>query len=333
MYHLSSPCPSVTLLPSSGNNHNISLRGYFLFRLLNFWYVFLPLSFVSLVLYLSYWHLASQNPPKHSVLMASISPSIDLCHLPPTFLLPTHLSPEQALENETQLRSCGCPLVPSVFAASLFLADINTSKRAAFELRGRGIKTVSISSSSSKAPIRVVKLAWFTSSLAAGRLLPIDGYIVYTATRISAAPAPLVEAKPPQSKKAAADEELRKEILESARRDAVRNKEEDKRQGNDYLRFARHANGELVDLSVNQRRGIGEIMALSGAGEGGHRRASTPEFEDERQARPAGMPEWVKKKNVCIFVDFLRRDGLSSARILCSSGSMAPRFRCRSSRF
>lgn len=227
--------------------------------------------------------------------MASDSPSIDLSHLPPTFLLPTHLSTSQALENETQLRSCSCPLAPSIFTASLFLADINTSKRAAFELRGRGLKTTTLLSSSSEAPIRVVKLEWFTSSLAAGKLLPIEEYTVYTASRTPSL-APLLGDKAIQSDKAIADAELRKGILKRARRDAVRNKDEDKRHGTDYLRFARHGRDELVDLSVCQRRGIGEIMALSGAGEVGNRRAITPEFEDEQQARAVeDMPEWVRK--------------------------------------
>lgn len=226
--------------------------------------------------------------------MASDSPSLDLSHLPLTFLLPTHLSSSQALHSEAQLRSCKCPLAPSISTASLFLADINTPKRAAFELRGRGLKTTYLSSSSSEPPIRVVKLAWFNLSLSAGKLLPIEEYTVYTAVRTAVVP--LIEPKTLQSKKATADEELRKEILERARRDAVRNREEDKRHGNHYLRFERHGKDELVDLSMRQRRGIGEIMELSGAGEVGHRRSGTPEFEDKRQARTAeDMPEWVKK--------------------------------------
>lgn len=239
--------------------------------------------------------------------MASGSPPIDLSHLPPTFLLPTHLSTSQALENETQLRLCSCPLAPSIFTASLFLADINTPKRAAFELRGRGLKTTTLSSSSSEAPIRVVKLAWFTLSLAAGKLLPIEEYTIYTATRTPSL-APLLGAKAVQNDKAMADAGLRKEILERARRDAVRNREEDKRHGTDYLRFARHGRDELVDLSMRQRRGIGEIMTLSGAGEVGNQRAITPEFEDEQQARAVeDMPKWVKKnvRILCISCDVI----------------------------
>lgn len=224
--------------------------------------------------------------------MASSSPSLDLSHLPPTFLLSTHLSPSQAVEAEAQLRSCGCPFAPSIATASLFLADINTSKRAAFELRGRGLKTTASSSSSSEAPIRVVKLAWFTSSLATGKLLPIQGYTVYTAIRILE-PTPLPEAK---GDKVTADNGLRNGILERARRDAARNRDEDKRNGNGYLRFARHKRDELVDFSVRQRKGIGEIMALSGAGKAGDRRPITPEFEDEQQARTVSdMPAWVGK--------------------------------------
>lgn len=227
--------------------------------------------------------------------MAFNSPSLDLSHLPPTFLLPTHLSSSQILDSEAQLRSCNCPLAPSVSTASLFLADINTSKRAAFELRGRGLKTTYLSSSSSEPPIRVVKLAWFTSSLSAGKLLPIEEYTVYTAVRTTPF-VPLIELKTLQSEKATADEGLRREILERARRDAVQNRKEDKRHGNDYLRFARHGTDELVNLSVKQRRGIGEIMELSGAGEVVYRRSSTPDFEGEQQARAAeDMPEWVKR--------------------------------------
>lgn len=236
--------------------------------------------------------------------MASDSPSLDLSHLPLTFLLPTHLSPSKCLESETQLRSCGCPLAPSVSTASLFLADINTSKRAAFELRGRGLKTTYLSSSSSEAPIRVVKLAWFTQSLAAGKLLPIEEYTVYTATRTTVV-AQLLEPKIPQSKKATVDEGLRKEILERARRDEVRNREDDKRYGNDYLRFGRHGRDELANLSTRQRRGIGEIMELSGAGEVVHRRSGTPEFEDQQQARTLeNMPEWVKKNVRILWISY-----------------------------
>lgn len=53
-YSLFGPCPSVTSLPSCGNNHNISLRGCFLFRLPKFWYVFLDLLFFSLFIFIFY---------------------------------------------------------------------------------------------------------------------------------------------------------------------------------------------------------------------------------------------------------------------------------------
>lgn len=227
--------------------------------------------------------------------MASNSPSLDLSHLPPTFLLPTHLSPSQVVEAEIQLHLCRCPFASSVSTASLFLADINTSKRAAFELRGRGLRTTTLSSSSSEAPIRVVKLAWFTLSLAAGKLLPIQEYTVYTAIR-TPEPATLPEANAVQDDKVTADDRLRNGILERARRDAVRHRDEDRRNGNDYLRFARHKRDEVVDFSVRQRKGIGEMMVLSGAGEVGDRRPITPEFEDDQQGRTVGdMPAWVRK--------------------------------------
>lgn len=214
---------------------------------------------------------------------------LDLSNLPPTFLLPTHLTLDRTHTLTTQLRTCGCPLVSSVSAAVLFLADINTAKRSEFELRGRGLKTTPAPSNTDEA-VRVVKLRWLTESLEAGEVLQMEPYTVYTGTVVS-----YTAPRSPRMEKAAADEKRRREILERARRDGERNSAEDEQNGG---RWYSRRDGMSTP---RRRRNVNELLELSKSTKV-NRRQSTPEFEDGLGARSIDdMPEWVRKNvSICI---------------------------------
>lgn len=154
----------------------------------------------------------------------------------------------------------------------------------------------------SGALVRVVKLKWFTDSLVAKKLLPIEQYTVYTATILAQEVTP--SPKRPEMEKSIADEKRRREILERARRDGIRNREEDKLYADDYLRYRRRFDDG--GLSERQRKGVNEVLALSKTSPGRKRdkRPSTPERDYGFAHRVKDMPKWVQE-NVCIFELFL----------------------------
>lgn len=67
---------------------------------------------------------------------------------PPIFILPTHLTLEKLLEIESRLIEHGGKLTYDISEAGLFLGKIGQKKRAALELRSRGIWTEEVSESS-----------------------------------------------------------------------------------------------------------------------------------------------------------------------------------------
>ncbi|KAE8383391.1 hypothetical protein BDV26DRAFT_251650 [Aspergillus bertholletiae] len=79
-------------------------------------------------------------------------PSFSSC--PPIFVLPTHLSLESLHEIEENLLSRDATLTYDVSEARLILGKIGQKKRAALELRSRGVWTEDLDLSASKAPVK-----------------------------------------------------------------------------------------------------------------------------------------------------------------------------------
>ncbi|EXJ95338.1 hypothetical protein A1O1_00458 [Capronia coronata CBS 617.96] len=75
--------------------------------------------------------------------MAPLQPSsqLDLKSLPPIYILPTHLKPEELHEIEDKVFSLGGALTYDPKEARIFLGRITQKKRAAFDLRARGVWT------------------------------------------------------------------------------------------------------------------------------------------------------------------------------------------------
>ncbi|MCJ1485781.1 hypothetical protein MMC06_005956 [Schaereria dolodes] len=67
--------------------------------------------------------------------------NLDLCGLPPVYVLPTHLSMSELHEIEERLNQQGAPLTYDAREARLFLGSITTAKRARFELQWRKLST------------------------------------------------------------------------------------------------------------------------------------------------------------------------------------------------
>lgn len=71
----------------------------------------------------------------------SDEPALDLVGLPPTFILPTHLSQSTLHELEEQLLSFRAPLVHAAKDARLLIGRLVSRKRAEFEIRCLGLRT------------------------------------------------------------------------------------------------------------------------------------------------------------------------------------------------
>lgn len=97
--------------------------------------------------------------------MAPSHPSgqLDLKSLPPIFILPTHLKPEELHEIEDKIFSLGGALTYDPKEAKIFLGRITQKKRAAFDLRARGVWT------------EEVTLSEITSSSDQGRAQEVAG--------------------------------------------------------------------------------------------------------------------------------------------------------------
>jgi len=137
---------------------------------------------------------------------------------PIIFLLPAHLESEALHDLEEQIPT----LTYDINEAEIILGKISQRERALFELRKHRLATEEVTSlelsvgsprrkrlratagpqnvpdsdedededeaankneSGSKSTVKVVKLAWFVDSLAAGKVLPLDGYLVYEGRR------------------------------------------------------------------------------------------------------------------------------------------------------
>jgi DNA polymerase IV len=66
---------------------------------------------------------------------------LDLTSSPPIFVLPTHLQPEELHETEDILYQAGAQLVYDAILARVFVGKVTQKKRAAFDLRAKGVWT------------------------------------------------------------------------------------------------------------------------------------------------------------------------------------------------
>jgi DNA polymerase IV len=214
----------------------------------------------------------------------TVTPPLDLSHLPRTYLLPTHLAPEKLLELQDKLRACKCPLTDTASDASLFIADVNTEKRSELELRKKEIAVISNTEDSAIAnatiwPIRVVKLEWFTKSLETGQAEKLEEYTVLSATVALARPKiHTASPKPattviPDSNTAA---RKRKEILERAQTDAAESPQPKRAR---YGRTEKQKGIDLI-LSITKKAPL--------------LRRSTSSFEGKRSSND--LPDWVRTK-------------------------------------
>ncbi|PGH29847.1 DNA polymerase IV [[Emmonsia] crescens] len=75
----------------------------------------------------------------------TLSRTLNLSNLPSIFVLPTHLDLDQLHEVEETLERCGAPLTYDISEAELVLGKVSQKRRAAFELRSRGLWTEEVS--------------------------------------------------------------------------------------------------------------------------------------------------------------------------------------------
>lgn len=95
----------------------------------------------------------SKSPPAEDPTAASDSDSESLFKdCPPIFVLPTHLGLDELHAVEDSLAKRGAPLTYDVSEAKIVLGTIGQRKRAALELRSRGVWTEEILSSTSTGP-------------------------------------------------------------------------------------------------------------------------------------------------------------------------------------
>lgn len=107
---------------------------------------------------------------------------------PTIFLLPAHFEAEELPELESQIPT----LTYDINEARIILGKVAKKPRAVLELRSRKLLTEEIQStphgdgavgnnaeSVDDSVVRVVRLEWFTDSLANGKVLPVGDYLVY----------------------------------------------------------------------------------------------------------------------------------------------------------
>lgn len=107
---------------------------------------------------------------------------------PTIFLLPAHFEADELPEIESQIPT----LTYDINEADVVLGKVSKKPRAILELRYRQLITDEIQPTpsderddgndmkgSNHAIVQVVHLAWFTDSLANGKVLPVDDYLVY----------------------------------------------------------------------------------------------------------------------------------------------------------
>jgi hypothetical protein len=218
-------------------------------------------------------------------------PPLDLTHLPPTYVLPAHLSREKLAEIQDQLRTCKCPLIDVSTEASLFLADVNTKRRCELELRRKDIIPVSLDAAETITideaavhKVRVVKLVWFTKSLEKKEVENIDDYVLLETTVAVRKYRTAALAVVPVQSSVTSTEKKRREIMDRAKADAVETPPpkypRSNRQGG---RHPRTEEQKGIDAILN----LTKVLPLL--------RQSTSSFEETGPAH-SKLPDWVRTK-------------------------------------
>src|SRR5947207_2666906 len=94
--------------------------------------------------------MAHVESPKPSPERQPITISLETC--PPVFVLPTHLSLDELHEVEEVLTRCKAPLTYDITEAVLVIGNVTQKKRAALELRSRGLWTEEVPAARSEPP-------------------------------------------------------------------------------------------------------------------------------------------------------------------------------------
>ena len=216
-------------------------------------------------------------------------PPLNLAQLPPTYVLPAHLSREKLAEVQDQLRTCKCRLIDVSTEASLFLADTNTKKRCELELRRKDIVPVSLDAAGTidgavVRKVRVVKLEWFTKSLEKKEVENIDDYVLLeTTVAVRKYRTAALDVVPVQSS-VTPTEKKRREIMDRAKADAVEIPPpkylRSNRQGG---RHPRTEEQKGIDAILNHTK-VPPLL-----------RQSTSSFEETGPAH-SKLPDWVRTK-------------------------------------
>ncbi|KAK3684935.1 hypothetical protein B0T22DRAFT_203652 [Podospora appendiculata] len=121
---------------------------------------------------------------------------------PVIFLLAANLGSDELLALEEQIPT----LTYDINEAQLVLGRISRKERALFELRKLKLATEEVSNTKFDHPrpggvldsstVKVVKLSWFTESIKAGEVLPLDNYVIYEGHKISSTPTPTPKSTP-----------------------------------------------------------------------------------------------------------------------------------------
>jgi DNA polymerase IV len=215
-------------------------------------------------------------------------PLLNLKHLPPTYILPTRLAPEKLQELQDELRSCNCPLTDTANDASLFIADVNTRKRCELELRKKDIVISAgagqASIGTTKRTIRVVKLAWLTTSLDKSRVEDLDAYTILCAdveVGRTKTHTPSPRAPPPAEAQQSPQDRKRQEILDRAKEDAAELPQ---------LKRPRHGGTEY--RRSEKQKGIDSIVSITKRPP--LLRQTTSSFENQKPRLE--LPEWIQTK-------------------------------------
>ncbi|EFQ99126.1 DNA polymerase lambda [Nannizzia gypsea CBS 118893] len=223
--------------------------------------------------------------------------TIDLSTCPTIYVLPTHISLEELHRIENILSKCGAPLTYDITEAQLAIGKVSHEKRAALELRSKGLWTEGISLAAAieepaqkrrrldndNKHIRVLKLNWIHESMKAKEPLPFEQFTVYEGLKIPKPPnlstspstASLGERTP---REAALYQSPGRSILERAKGDTVSSPKQ----------FFPSSPSRRMKATLSSTPTLKQRPKLY--------RASTSDLEEE--ASLPDPPEWVRTKVV-----------------------------------
>ncbi|KAL1991245.1 hypothetical protein VTN49DRAFT_5749 [Thermomyces lanuginosus] len=222
---------------------------------------------------------------------------------PPIFVLPTHLTLDELHDIEDTLIERGAPLTYDATEACIFVGAITQRKRAALELRSRGLWTeeiVAVSSSGKEddnegmqparkkqrlespgpqpivltGEIKVVRLEWFQRWREDGVIPPLDAFLVYHGRVIPRRPGDVGTKR--------ADHRSENKILERAMKDAAESAPVGRSSHSPYQ--GRRLGAQHRDFT--QRASPPRLY-----------RESTSEHDEPESSLPPA-PDWVRENRV-----------------------------------